>query len=344
MKENKKTKESRISFLNKVLISIKDFEKYNIFIKEGVGQTIIYMLLLVLISVVILTGISAQNTIDTSNNFINKIKNQIYQISYKDATLSINENNKLEINESELINSKILIDTSDLSDEEINEYEKDLEKEKNIIIILKDKIYIQNESLEGKNIISYSEMEKDNKSEVDMLNNIINNWENYDSSAVNISLLLGLFAGLYYVYILDTLANVLILAIFCYITAKILKLDIKFMSSFNISAHAITLPVILNVIYASIRMFLDFEIPYFEIMYYGIAYIYIITALFMIKSDNIKMQINLQKIKDVQEQLKEELEIKSKREKDQKEKDDVKKRDKDKKEPKIKDEPEENNA
>lgn len=345
MKEsNTKKEKNKMSFFKKFIISIKDFEKYGMFVKESIGQTIIYILLLILIFSITLTAASAKGIIDNFNSYISDIKEEIYSINYQNGTISINENEKLEIESSKLINGKILIDTSELSDEEIDSYEKELDEEKNFIIILKDSIIIKNEMVTENFRASYSELEENNAIEVNLFKNIIDNWTSDNNNTINILLILSSFGLWYYAYILDALVNILVLSFICYITSKILKLDNKFLSAFNIATHAITLPIVLNLIYVIIRLYTDFEIPYFGIMYYGIAYVYIITALFMMKSDNMKMQMDLQKIKEVGEQVKEELENRKQEEKNQREKDDVKKRDKEKSKPKVNDKPEGNNA
>lgn len=341
---DKKEKE-KLSFFKKILISIKDFEKYGIFIKESIGQTILYIVLLILLFTIILTCATSKKLIDSSNSYMSKLKEKIYSITYEDDNIFINEDKKLEIADSELIQGKLLINTSNLNEEEIDSYRKELDKENNLIVILKDRLFIKNEVNSLNTQITYSDIAKNNEKSVELFKSIIDNWNNDKFNVnINISLILGFFIVCYYIYILDALTNALILAITCYITSKLLKLKMKFASAFSISTHAITLPIILNLIYVIIRFFTNFEIPYFNVMYYGIAYVYIITTLFMLKSDNIKMQIDLQKIMEVQEQIKEELEKKEREEKEQKEKEDVKKRDKEKSKPQVNDKPEGNNA
>lgn len=121
--------------------------------------------------------------------------------------------------------------------------------------------------------------------------------------------------------------------------------------SFNIAVHALTLSLILNMIYIVINTLTGFTIKYFQVMYTAIAYIYIITAIFMIKSDYNKRNIELQKIKSEQEKIRDELNLKEEEKKNQKEKDDVKNRDKEKEgknsssdKPKIGDKPEGSNV
>lgn len=81
--------------------------------------------------------------------------------------------------------------------------------------------------------------------------------------------------------------------------------------------HALTLPIVLNIIYVLINGLTGFVVKYFQIMYTAISYIYIITAIFMIKSDYIKRKIELQKIQSQQAKIKMEIESKKQKEEDE---------------------------
>jgi len=93
-------------------------------------------------------------------------------------------------------------------------------------------------------------------------------------------------------YFLATLIDILILALIGYITAKFLKIKLEFKKVYNISSYAITFPIVINGVYFIINALTNFTIKYFQVMYIAIAYIYIITAIFIIKSENIKTKSN----------------------------------------------------
>ncbi len=102
----------------------------------------------------------------------------------------------------------------------------------------------------------------------------------------------------------------------------------------NISIHAMTLPIVLLLAYAVVLLTTGFEIKYFNIMYRGISYIYVFTAIFLIRQNLIKQQIELTTIVQKQQELKKELEEKE-TEEPKENKDDNKsndKKDEDKKE------------
>ena len=114
--------------------------------------------------------------------------------------------------------------------------------------------------------------------------------------------------------------------------SKIINVKFKYKSIFNMSVYSLTLSIILYMIYIVINIFTGFTIKYFEIAYNAIAYIYIITAMLMIKSDLIKQQIEVGKILEEQKKTREEKEKEENKEKPKEDKD--KKKDKENKEKK----------
>ena len=76
------------------------------------------------------------------------------------------------------------------------------------------------------------------------------------------------------------------------------------------SVYAITLSTILQLIYIFVNLFTDFNIKYFDFMYSAISFVCLAAAIFMIKSDIIKQQMELMKVIEIkkQEQQKEEQE------------------------------------
>lgn len=95
------------------------------------------------------------------------------------------------------------------------------------------------------------------------------------------------------------------------------------------SVYALTLSVVLYMIYIVINLFTSFTIKYFEIAYNAISYVYILTAMLMIRSDSIKQQMEVEKIVEEQNKIREENKEEKKEEKQKedqpKEKDNKKK-------------------
>ena len=105
------------------------------------------------------------------------------------------------------------------------------------------------------------------------------------------------------------------------------------------SIYALTLPIILNIVYVLLNSFTGFTIQYFQIMYNLISYIYIIAAILIIKSDFNKTASDMIKVEEeVKDINKEELPAEEpKEEKQDKDKDEEQKDKKNKKDNKKSD-------
>ena len=121
-------------------------------------------------------------------------------------------------------------------------------------------------------------------------------------------------------YLPSTLIDIIILSVFGYVVCSITRMRLKYSAVYNIAAHSVTLPIILNLVYFVVNAFTGFTINYFEIMYTTVASIYIATAILMIRSDVIKKQIELTKIIEEQEKVRAELQRREEEQKEQEEK------------------------
>lgn len=116
--------------------------------------------------------------------------------------------------------------------------------------------------------------------------------EQSPETTIIVSLFISMFISYYLAILIDTFT----LSIFGLFTCFIAKIKMNYKAVFNMSIYALTLPTILRIIYEQITMLTDFEIKYFDIMYISIAYISLAAAIFLIKSDLIKQQLELMKI------------------------------------------------
>ena len=168
------------------------------------------------------------------------------------------------------------------------------------------------------------------------------------------NLYFSLFASLliysFVIYLINLLFYIIIISIFGYLATMILKLKIRYVAIFNMAIYAITLPALLNIIYIAINAFYPYQISYFEVLYALIASIYIMAAIFILKTEFNKKQGEVQKIVEVEKQIKEENKEENKEEKREKpeSKKDKKKKEEQNKEQEEKDndgeEPEGSNA
>lgn len=315
MAENSNNKTNN-SFFKDIIKSVKDFDKYEDFALESVKKSIVYILKIIAIFALVVTIVSIYQFSKGVNQAINYFNENISNLDYADGILQINNNEKLDINNEENL-FEIIIDTQELNEDGINEYKDYINSKNNIIIILRNKIFVKNAFSASVTENEYSEL----------LNNY--NIESMDKQQVldyinsNKAQMYIAVTGIVYIYMLmeyfiSVILDIVMLALITCILGMVSRLKIKFKAGFGIATHALTLSLILNLIYIIINSLTGFTIKYFSIMYMGIAYVYIITAIFMIKSDFIKRQVEVEKIKTEQEKVHEELESKKEQEKDKK--------------------------
>lgn len=314
----------KISFFVRLKNAIINFDEYKTFSEEKVSSAIKYILKLVLIFTFIIAIALTWKVVQESNILINDFKNECPEFSFQDDTLVIEGDNKKIVKGDESGYFGFIVDSEkeNLSDvEESGDYQR-------VIAVLKDKVVIKNVD----NIETSSTYKQLGQSY---------NFNNINKSSVleflsenNMAKIFAIFAAisfvyLYIVYLIQILLDTLLLSVVGYLFSKIIGIKFKYKSIFNMSAYALTLPIILYMIYIVVNLFTGFNIKYFEIAYNAIAYIYIVTAMLMIKSDLIKQQIEVGKIVEEQKKIREEK--KEEQEKEQPKEDKPKKEDKKKK-------------
>jgi len=125
------------------------------------------------------------------------------------------------------------------------------------------------------------------------------------SNIVYIYLLFGLtiFIYMFIVYLASNLVDAVILGVLGYAFARIVKLRLKYKATFSMGIYALTLPIILNLIYIVVNTFTGFTINYFQWMYTTISYIYIAVAILMIKTEIINQKLQLIKLEQIQKEI-----------------------------------------
>lgn len=313
---DKKQNEKKENFFKKLLKSVKNFEKYEEFGLEGIGKTAIYLTQIVAIFTIVISTMTVYNFSKTADNAIKYFDENIDELIYSEnGELQINSDQKVEI-KPEIIFEKIVIDTSDLTEEEIENYRNEIQQEKNSIVLLKNKALIKNEMVSSitetnySNLLAQYDMNHLDKQEI---------LDYYNNNQVKIYLVLFITVYIYMfiIYLASILVDSIILGALGFVTSRIAGMRIRFGATFSMGVHALTLPIILNMVYIVINGLTGFTIKNFQFMYTAISYIYVITAIFIIRSDYIKKQQEVEKIKSEQERIRQEIEEKNKKEEDE---------------------------
>lgn len=317
------------NFFKKVWYSITKFEKYPEMSAEGFGRCLKYLATLTAIfTIFICIGAIFQITA-TVNDLTNYIEKEIPNFTYSEGKLNVESSEIISIQEDYSPFDIIKIDTN------ANLTRKDeimsaIPDDKTAILFFDDAVFVK--ALVGaEDYAKYTYSNLENKY-FDINNfskaNLLNYLKSSNMYKIYGIYLFVLFISMFIVYLFTMILDVLELALLGYIAAILAKIKMRFVAIYNMAGYAITLSVLLNILYIVVNYFTEFNIQYFQVAYIAIAYIYLITVIFIIKDEFIKKQIEVNKI--IQEQQKIREELAEKEVKDKAENEDNKKTDKEK--------------
>ncbi len=297
-KENKK-----IGFFQKLKISIFKLEEYNNFLEQKLSSSFGYFALLILILMMIFSAVYTYEYYKELDTGFNYIKNEMPDFNYEEGILK-SENN-VEAYDSKY-DVKLIINTDEIVSEDVlNEYQNKTEIMR--IIALKDriKVLVDNQVLEFK----YTEFENylqgvqitNKQSIVDTINSI-------DLTPMIFAVFLGIAIASFLQNLFNLFIYALIIASFGYIASRMAKVKFPIKVLVILAIYSVTLPNILYTTYMIANLLTGFYIEYFSLFYMLISCVYIFTAIFMIKSDIIKQQQEIQAIVKVQEEVNKEAE------------------------------------
>lgn len=222
--ENDNTK---ISFWKKLIFSIKSFEKYEVFLKERKRESTSYLIKLIailsLVSAICIAYMFKKDS-DKVKAYFNE---NISQISFnKDSNiLTVNNNEELEIYSYELLDGKIIVNTSD--NVQVEEYRNDLKQYTNGIIVLKDRIMLISNGLASDITYEYSEIANAysiENFEKEDIQNIMNGNSMYK---MYLSVALVMFVVMFISYLISVFITIFLLMILGYLTSKIFKIGLE---------------------------------------------------------------------------------------------------------------------
>lgn len=136
--------ESKMSFWEKWKTSVIKIEEYQKLAVQKIGKTIGYLVILMLIFAFFITLSITYRFHQTALDITNYINDNIQTLTFKDGILTIkakdNPDKPIIIDEKNNFNGKIIIDTSILLEEQVNNYIEEVKTYYNGAVVLKDKI------------------------------------------------------------------------------------------------------------------------------------------------------------------------------------------------------------
>ncbi len=334
--ENNQTeKVKKQGFFKKVWYSITKIERYPEMAAQGLGKAFSYICKVVAILAIIICFGSMYQAYQILQEGVAYLQNEFPEFSYSDGILSVDSEDPITISAEDSYVGKAIIDTKTEDQQTVNQYISEIEQSGDGIVVLNNRVIVKTSSISG--TISYEYDQMLNQVGITEFNkqdliNYINSSQMYN---FYISIFLTIFVYSFAMYLLTTLLNAVFLAVFGYLVTWIAKIRMRFVAVFNMAVYSLTLSTILNMMYIAINIFVPFAMEYFQVMYVTVAAIYLIAAIFLLKSEYIKRQAELMKLAEAQEIVKKELEQKEEEEKEKEE------REKEKKERKEKDKKEE---
>lgn len=330
-----------INFFKKFWYSITKFEQYPAMATEGLKRAIKYLIMLTAIVSVFVMVEALLQMKTLIGDLAKYVQDNIPEFSYSDGKLSIDIEETLVIDDAKYSGiDRVVIDTLSETDEQKEQVEKDNLVEGITIFFFRNEIILNTKSEDDQFLrqpYTYSDF---------IANYTGENIEKFEKTDFVQYLTSGKMKTFYvqygvaiFIYLL--IINVMIglldsleIAILGWVTTVMARIRMRFVALYNMAIYSLTLPMILNILYIIINYFTDFTITYFQIGYITIAYIYLAATIFIIKDDFIRKMQEVERIK--QEQLKVREEIKE----DQEKKEEKKKENKeDKKEEEQNDEP-----
>lgn len=316
----------KINFFKRVKNAVTNFDEYKNFAEEKLSVAVKYLLKVVLIFTIAITIALSIKIVDETNKAIEIFKQEFPEFKFENNLLIVDEANSQYIRGDESGFFGIIVDSNK---DEINNIEE-INNYQIVVAVLKNKIVIKNiDNIQ--NTITYEQISQN----YDLTN--LNKQSVIDitsSDLITKAYIIVIAISLVYLFIayfIQILIDVLFLSLIGFILSKIIGIKFSYKSIFSMSIYALTLSILLYLIYIVVNLFTGFNIVYFDIAYDAIAYIYIITAMLMIKSDLIKQQIEVGKIVEEQKKVREEKEHQEENKEQEKKKEDKEKKE-DKKE------------
>lgn len=327
--------EKEVSFFKKLIMSIKDFEKYPELASKSWIKVLNYLVKLLAIFTIVASFASVYQLVGQIQTGLNCIENDLPEFVFANNELKMEQNEPIVYENMDKLFSTVIIDTITLEEEAINSYKEKIEKTDNGIVLLKDRALLKTQVTNGALEYSYSfiaenyQIDEFNKAQV------LEYFSGRNLALIYIGIFIMISMYMFVLYFSSIWLDIVLLGALGFFTALTLRLHLRFSAMCKIAVHSLSLPILLNAIVILLDTFTNFRIDYFEIMYIGISYIYIITAILMIKSDIIKNQKELTRIIEEQarvrlelEKQKEEEEAKKEEQKREKQKEEQRKKEK----------------
>ncbi len=306
--ENKK-----MGFFARIKIAVTKLENYSLFLEEKTAVAVKYFFLIVLLLAVTIGIVETYSIMKMVNKGYHYIQNEMPDFSYENETLQFSQNIT---SYDEEFDFYMIADTSeDLTPEKMQTYRNQIKSVG--ILFLKDKAIYKS----GIEEVEYKYADFINKSGITTLDKaqLIQEINSIGRMGIAITVFLLIVVGIYIIQLISIFLDWIVIAIFAFLSSKICKINLPLKGAFQISIYALTLSIILSMLYNIAYYLAGFYTEYFRLVYLLISYVYVVAVILMMKSDLLKQQAEIGKIIEVQKKIQEESENLEEKEEEKKE-------------------------
>ena len=278
--------ENKVNFFKRCKVAILDFDKYASFLLEKPSTAIKYLLILVLLTNLLITAFMTYGFSGYVDKGFNFFYQNIPNFTFQDKHLVADDISKGYDEEYDL---KFILDTNDLTEEQIEQYKGDIDESTLGLIFLSDKLLYKQDTIQEQTysdfITEYGTTIPESFTKQDVENLLS---EKFNKPTVLGTIFTGTFPVLFFTNLITIISDIILVSLIGLIAARFAKLGLKYSNVISLAIYSLSLPIILNAIYMCVYQMTGFTIKYFNFMYISVAYIYMIAAIFMIRTDIIK--------------------------------------------------------
>ena len=282
-------KEIRLSFFKRVKMSVFDFDKYHIIASEGLTRAIIYLVKLIIVFALIVSIATIIKFSQLLDEGVEYLSNNVPNFYFENNSFVLDNAEDVKIENHRYTDFLIILTNSEsYSEDEIKDFDGIT------IVFTKNKLLFKQQNSTSINTQDYEEL--NNSIDLSQINKeyIVNLAKGESSYTILANIFAVIFISTFLTYFLTAILDTIALSLLGFIVSRLIKMPFKYGALYSLSISAITLSVLLNAIYMVINMFTGFVIPYFQIMYTLVSYVYLIAALLIMKSEIIKKKVQIQ--------------------------------------------------
>lgn len=260
----------KLNFWTKVISSVEGIKHFKDVLKETVGKSVLYLLLIALLLGVVGSIRGAVDFNNETSKLIQMYNDKWPNFELKDGELTVEGNMPMVLSQDN--DNYVIVDTTNnTSPDVLNSHSKGL-------LILKDKM------IEKKNEVQTQVIDFKSFQGMTINKDVVNNYLPLIKVITPF-----IFIGTILWYFLGGLLSALLLALFALIINAIFKTDLKYGQLYSLSIYALTTPLIIDVIF---KIFSIQHFSYYWLFYHVIAFGYICFALNKLKNSKNNTEIN----------------------------------------------------